>query len=245
MKKMSVITIALAVLVSGCGQKVPGCSDEKTTALVTQIFYDAVTKEYGETISEIVKKQTSLNLSTVTVTAIDEKIGKTECAGTLEVSLPAELKAADIKNGIRDAATLSEFMLVPLVENAIQIEDAMLSAEVEFTSQLTADEKSHLVSLNGHKALAVISSALAAAGTLGQLPQENVATEEAPAVVEETILQDSESTVVEEFIELTKEAQLCVDQRMADFRNEYGPEAVLRMDIIGEWEAECSSSTTE
>ncbi|NEX16818.1 MAG: hypothetical protein C1943_09355 [Halochromatium sp.] len=33
----------------------------------------------------------------------------------------------------------------------------------------------------------------------------------------------------------------CVENKIADFRSEMGEEAILRMDVISEWEAECSS----
>ena len=48
LKKLTVITLLSASLLTGCDKEVPKCSDEQTTELLKQVYYDYVYNYFAE-----------------------------------------------------------------------------------------------------------------------------------------------------------------------------------------------------
>jgi hypothetical protein len=127
--RVGLLSLVLVVL-AGCGHEPPGCADEKTVSLVKETFWDAVGKNAGsendKALLTSIRPKFDVALQSPRVTEKKGDAAKVICAGTLRVSL-------------NEAASKA----VPKMFKRENV------AEVEYSSQLTADGKQHLVELGG------------------------------------------------------------------------------------------------
>lgn len=91
---------SLLLLLTACGNKPPKCGDEDVTALVLQVYKQAVEKE-AATMSEerlsrfrYTEKESKATIETITVQSVDEKASKATCQGTLRIRVPEAAIAA-------------------------------------------------------------------------------------------------------------------------------------------------------
>lgn len=120
------------VFLAGCGAEPPGCADQKTVSLVQDTFWDAVSKNAVDAndkrLLASVRGKFDVSLQSPRVTEKKGEAAKVFCAGTLRVAL-------------NDAASET----VPKMFKRENV------AEVEYSSQLTADGKQHVVELGGQE----------------------------------------------------------------------------------------------
>ena len=87
-----VIGIFILVLVSGCSNSAPKCSDQKTIDLVLQIAKQELAKKLSqETLDKV-----GMNLDAIRTTESDEKTGKQKCAAQMIFKGPGGESKADI-----------------------------------------------------------------------------------------------------------------------------------------------------
>jgi hypothetical protein len=129
--RVGLLSLVLVVLL-GCGSEPRGCADEKTVSLVKEMFWDAVGKNASDAndkaLLSSIRPKFDVTLQLPRLTEKKGDAAKVFCAGTLRVSLG-------------EAASNS----VPKMfkrENVV---------EVEYSSQLTADGKQHVVELGGQE----------------------------------------------------------------------------------------------
>ena len=85
------LLLAVALAAEGC-TSVPKCSDPTTTQLIEDIFYNQF--EVPEETKATMRKYLKFTISAARSTAIDEKIKKNSCAGSLSVDFePEKLKS--------------------------------------------------------------------------------------------------------------------------------------------------------
>lgn len=133
-------------LLAGCSTKPPGCSDEKTTALVTSIFIDELAAGIRET-AEKLSQITSASVSKVRTVDTDGKSNVVQCEGSLDVLLPAS--AVSVLEDTTLTQSFKQRFNLKLVEDG----RAVVSMDVHYTSRMTDDKKDHLVGLSGYENL--------------------------------------------------------------------------------------------
>jgi uncharacterized protein YecT (DUF1311 family) len=133
------------IFVAGCGNEPPGCADEKTVSLVKDVFWDSVEKSAADPAEKAridsARAQFNVALQSPRLTQKQADAGKVVCAGTLSVVLT-------------DAAA----------KTVDKLFRRSTSADVEYSSQITADGKQHYVELAGHDAPAEYVRSLVAMG---------------------------------------------------------------------------------
>lgn len=161
------LMLSLAVLaLAGCGPKAPGCNDEQTLGLVKNIYFQTLTRKQNEpsedaSLLDAMKRDVKLAITTVRTAASDEKVGKLTCQATLEATLPASAATALQHPLLRDAMARD-----PSTRN-LKLDGLVLSADVQYTSQMTDDRKEHLVELSDFQGIVDMVSALGSMGAFG------------------------------------------------------------------------------
>lgn len=84
MKKILYTTLlsASSLLLTGCGNNVPKCSDKDTTDLVKQISNDEMVNQMGKDFAAKI----SYNVEAIRTTDENEKTGAFECAADLKIT---------------------------------------------------------------------------------------------------------------------------------------------------------------
>lgn len=70
------------VIIAGCSDEAPSCSDDATQELVIQISKDELRKQVGQEIASLV----TLELTAIRTTDFNKKTGSQECAAELVFS---------------------------------------------------------------------------------------------------------------------------------------------------------------
>lgn len=144
-KTLTCATTAIFLL-AGCSTKPPGCSDEKTTALVASIFIDELAAGIRET-SEKLSQITSASVSKVRTVDTDGKNNVVQCEGSLDLLLPASAVA------VLEDTTLTQSFKQRFNLKLVEGGRAVVSTDVQYTSRMTDDKKDHLVGLGGYENL--------------------------------------------------------------------------------------------
>lgn len=134
---------------AGCGREPPGCADAETVSLVKQTFWDSVAKRAVDaeekTLLATVQPKFDVSLEAARVAEKRADAAKVFCVATLKVALGGAASQTVDKMFKRESA-----------------------AEVEYSSQLTADGKEHIVELAGHDNPVEYVWSLAKMGALGR-----------------------------------------------------------------------------
>lgn len=145
--KTLICASSVIFLLAGCSSKPPGCSDEKTTALVTSIFIDELAAGVRYT-PEKLSKAIGVGVSTVHTVETD-KANKTQCEGRLEVQLPIGAMAVIDGLGPTTLKDLKQQFSLKIDEGG----RAVISKPIHYASSLTDDKKEHIVQLSGYEGI--------------------------------------------------------------------------------------------
>jgi hypothetical protein len=145
--KTFICASSVIFLLAGCSSKPPGCSDEKTTALVRSIFADELATGVLYT-PEKLSKAIGVGVSTVHTVETD-KSNKTQCEGRLEVQLPSGAMAVIEGLGPTTLKDLKQQFSLKIDEGG----KAVISKPILYSSSLTDDKKEHVVQLSGHEGI--------------------------------------------------------------------------------------------
>lgn len=152
----------LFAVLSGCSSEPPGCADETTLSLAKETFWESVSRRAvdakDKALFASVRPKFDVTLQTPRVTEKGGGAAKLLCAATLKVSL----------NAAESAAVSTMFKR----ENV---------SEVEYSSQLTADGKQHVVELAGQQNAVEYVWSLAHMGAFNPAPMVPSATAPTPA----------------------------------------------------------------
>ena len=85
-------TFIIAVVLTGCSNTAPKCSDQETQDLVIQISKDELVKQAGKDLASKVK----LELSFIRTTDTNEKVGSFKCAAELVAIVDGVSNSSDI-----------------------------------------------------------------------------------------------------------------------------------------------------
>ena len=149
-------SLVFAVL-TGCGIKVPACSDEQNLTLIRQIFNDellarnTLPSKDTDWVSKF-QQASKTEFTVIRTVSVDEKIGKTSCAATLVTSFPESARAFLNSSRSPDAYEKDYPGL------NVKVNGVTLSNEIRYTSQMTDDKKKLLVEVNGVQAPAELAS---------------------------------------------------------------------------------------
>lgn len=164
----------LAILcTAGCAPKTPDCGDEKTIALVKKIYSDAVLETAKTTKADLrhveaVLARLPVRLTYVRTQSIDEKVGKYSCEADLEIVLPGDItEQAHVDSGSWEAQSLASLQR-EMKRQGIKLVGKVLKDSTRFDSQLTADTRSHVVSVVGIAPIAATVATLADKGILAE-----------------------------------------------------------------------------
>ena len=149
-------SLVFAVL-TGCGIKIPACSDEQNLTLIRQIFNDELLARNtlpSKDTNWVAKFQQASKTEFVAIrtVSVDEKIGKTSCAATLVTSFPESARAFLNSSRSPDAYEKDYPGL------NVKVNEVTVSNEIRYTSQMTDDKKKLLVEVNGVQAPAELAS---------------------------------------------------------------------------------------
>ena len=121
----------LSVL-AGCSAEPPGCADPKTLALVKETFWSTVAKDAvnpdEKSFVATVRPKFDVSVDLPRVSEKHSDAAKVFCVGTLKVAMTAAV-ASTVDKMFRREST----------------------AAIEYSSQITADGKEHVVELAGHE----------------------------------------------------------------------------------------------
>jgi hypothetical protein len=163
------LSVLAAILVQGCGNETPTCSDERTVGLIKQIFRKSLEQQVANrqlepSLAEQISSQIQLRVATIVTNANDEKIHKYECEGVLEAVLP--------ERGER-TVNLPEFRTAISIDPAtstVQVSGNAIKHSIHFTSRVTDDGNQHLVEMKGHAPIVEVAIALGANELLSGAP---------------------------------------------------------------------------
>lgn len=156
--KLLCASLLMSMLVA-CGNKPPQCSDEKSIDLVRRIFHKSLAEKQNEpgedaSLLEKMKQDVKLVVSTIRTAATDEKVGKVTCDAVLEAELPPAAKVPMENPIFRNA------MLRDPATSDLKVNGLVVTAEIQYTSQMTDDKKEHLIEMRGFKGVVDLVSAL-------------------------------------------------------------------------------------
>ncbi len=240
MKKLAVI-IVMATLLYGCNKLFPpkvGCSSEGTKRLVAQIFNDELAKHLMNPLFkgnvDKVKSSIDLSLEAIRTDSHDEKINKYECKAELLTKLP--LKAKQI---LQDPAVKNV-----LRKNNVENTGEGIKTSITYSSQLTDSKDQQYVEMIGHFNLA---DAITGIALLGGFDTSTATTEDTATSNISGDTADSKNIVPSEVPTQSKEQDVsaCVEGKTAAYRNEAGEDAIIKYDIIDEWESECKTAQSQ
>lgn len=166
MRRITYLIAALAaILVQGCGNETPTCSDDRTVGLIKQIFRRSLeellaAKELEPTLAEPIYNHLQLRVTTITTNDNSEKIRKFTCQAFLEVGLP--------EKGVKMANTPSfrAAMANDPATSGVDVSGNLIKHGIHYTSRVTDDGNQHLVEMTGHAPLVEVAIALGANGFL-------------------------------------------------------------------------------
>jgi hypothetical protein len=163
---------ALTVLaLAGCGNKPPSCSDDKTLALVKQIYFESFQELRSEPRRPFIVRElnfssvneAALSVSGIRTTSSDDKLGKLMCEGTLEIKLHPEVMAH--LNSLLDR----ELLIPRWSKDGIKKTTTSFTRSITYSTQLTDDKNQQIVESHGQQDLAEIVIALGVMGSFNSL----------------------------------------------------------------------------
>ncbi len=153
----------LALSLSACSNKPPACSDEKTIELIKQIFHDTLAekqKQPGLDVSllDTMKRDVKLVVSSIRTAATDDKVGKITCDAVLEAEFPVTAKKQlDGLQNMRRTLPMPEYA-------GLKMNGLIVSADIQYSTQLTDNKKEQMVELSGFKGVVELVSAVSIYG---------------------------------------------------------------------------------
>jgi hypothetical protein len=154
------ISFAAFIMLVGCTQKVPPCSDVKTIENVKNIYKQSLQEELSRIHSNIdvntVMNNIPINITAIRTSNNDKKARKCSCEAVIEAKLPE--KFADPLNKSPFSSTENIKGAILTLGYPMKYENSTLSCNIEYISQLTDDKNEHIVQARGHSPLAKMIS---------------------------------------------------------------------------------------
>lgn len=202
------------------------CSNPRTMALVKQVYRQSLEKLFSamgvsSDWTNEMERMVPVEVKSIRTVSIEQAVGRYHCLAALEAKLTSQ--GASLVNDPGFRVRLAQ---LPFAE-AIQIRGGLISHPVEYAAQFTDDRKQISVEAIGHENLANVVFPV----TIKEL-EARMATAAKP----------QQKSVPARIASDKKSIDACVDRKVAAFQKEAGRDAVVRMDMLKEWEEQCTSS---
>lgn len=173
-----ICALVTAAVLAGCGVKPPTCGDEPSLSLVREVVLDEIAASDKQPSqdpgwSKAFKTNSKIDFLFVRTTSQDEKIGKVNCASTMVTTFPEGARTW-LSNTLMPDAFRKDYPGLNM-----KIDGLKLSADIQYSSQMTDDKKSLLVEVQGFRGVVEVASL---AGRYGNFKPKVVVPEPSAAI---------------------------------------------------------------